>query len=258
MERIKEPRSPGPARLCVGTSGWSYGAWREIFYPKKVRTTYERLAFYSESFNSVEVNYSFYHLPKPETCAKWSETVPPDFVFAMKASRLITHIRRLEGVEEAWEKFLGSLRSLGKRLGPILFQFPASFQADPDRLSRFLALVRRNRGSPHIRPVFEFRHPLWFTEKTYGILRDAHATLCIAHSARYPYIEEVTAGLVYYRFHGPKELFASRYTDAQLQSWATQMRGHLAAGRSVCAYFNNDVHGYAVENARTLRDLIEG
>lgn len=257
MAGARRRKPTGATPLYVGTSGCSYGAWGEIFYPQKVRSSSERLAFYSQSFNTVEVNYSFYHLPKPDTCAKWGETVPASFVFALKASRFITHIRRLDGVEEAWEKFLTSVRTLGNRLGPILFQFPASFQADPARLARFLALVRRDRGTPRIHPVLEFRHPSWFTEATYGILRGARATLCIAHSSRYPCVEEVTADLVYYRFHGPKELFASRYTNRQLQSWATRMRRDLDAGKTVCAYFNNDVRAYAVENARTLRDLVE-
>ncbi len=246
------------ANLYIGTSGWAYGAWGEIFYPKKVRSTYERLAFYSKSFNAVEVNYSFYHLPKPETCTKWAQTVPKGFLFAVKASRFITHIRRLEGVEEAWEKFIANIRSIGDHLGPILFQFPPSLQTDQDRLAKFLALVKRDRRTPLIRPVFEFRHPSWFNKATYDVLRKARATLCIAHSSRYPCVEEVTADLVYYRFHGPKEFFASKYSKQQLQSWATRMRRHLDTGRTVHVYFNNDWHGYAVENAITLRELLEG
>lgn len=246
------------ADLYVGTSGWAYGAWGEIFYPKKVRSTYDRLAFYSKSFNAVEVNYSFYHLPKPETCTRWAATVPKGFLFAVKASRFITHVRRLEGVEEAWGNFVASIRSIGDRLGPILFQFPPSLRADPDRLARFLALVKRDRRAPKIRPVFEFRHGSWFTQATYDVLRKAPATLVIAHSSRYPCVEEVTADLVYYRFHGPKEFFASKYSNQELESWAEKMRHHLETGRIVHAYFNNDWHGYAVENARTLRELLEG
>jgi uncharacterized protein YecE (DUF72 family) len=251
-------RAERGGRLHIGTAGWSYGGWEKIFYPAKVKSAYERLAFYAQSFNAVEVNYSFYHLPKPETCTKWADAVPKHFLFAVKASRFITHIKRLERVEEAWEKLLGSVRALGDRLGPILFQLPPSFQADLDRIEHFLNVVRGNRKSPRIRPVFEFRHRSWFTEATYDILRKADATLCIAHSSRYPYAEQVTADLVYYRFHGPKTLFASKYSDKQLHSWAVQIRRHLDAGRTVHAYFNNDVHGYAVENARTLQKMVRG
>lgn len=250
-------KSRGASRLYVGTSGWAYGAWGEIFYPKKVRSTYERLAFYSKFFNAVEVNYSFYHLPTPETCTKWAAAVPKGFLLAFKASRFITHIRRLEGVEEAWGRFIANIRSIEDRLGPILFQFPASFRADEDRLARFLALLKRDGRTPRTRPVFEFRHRSWFSKATYSTLRKAGATLCIAHSSRYPCVEEVTADLVYYRFHGPKEFFASKYSKRELQSWAMKMRRHLDAGRTVHAYFNNDWHAYAVENARTLRELLE-
>lgn len=216
--------------LHVGTSGWSYGEW--------------------------EVNYSFYHLPKPETYQKWAGAVPPEFLFAVKASRFITHILKLIGVKESWEKFLTGARTLGERLGPILFQFPPSLRADPKRLSRFLDLLRKDTGSPPIRPVFEFRHLTWFTETTYEILREAKASLCIAHSARYPCVEEVTADLVYHRFHGPKELFASRYSDEELRSWAKWIKSLLSSGKTVYAYFNSTLNGYAVENARTLRRFI--
>lgn len=258
MRGTRKHSSKEAGRLYVGTAGWSYGGWDKVFYPEKVKSTYERLAFYAHVFNAVEVNYSFYRLPKPESCAKWADTVPRHFVFAVKASRFITHVRRLEGVEEAWEKFLASVRALGDRLRPILFQFPPSFQADLDRLERFLSLVKRDRKTPLVRPVFEFRHRSWFTEASYDILRKAGATVCIAHSSRYPYVEQVTADLVYYRFHGPKELFASKYGDEHLHSWAAQMRQHLGAGKTVHAYFNNDVHGYAVENARTLQEMVRG
>ena len=241
----------------MGTAGWIYGGWGKIFYPATVKTTDDRLAFYARSFNAVEVNYSFYHLPKAETCARWVARVPGSFLFAVKASRFITHIRKLVDVEEAWEKFLASVRALGDRLGPILLQFPPSFQLDHARLKRFLGLVHRHRKASRVHPVFEFRHRSWFTEATYDLLRDAGATLCIAHSSRYPSVEVVTADLIYYRFHGPKELFASRYSDEQLADWAARMREHIDAGKTVHAYFNNDVHGYAVENARTLRALVE-
>jgi len=243
--------------LYVGTSGWAYKAWGEIFYPKEVRSTYDRLAFYAKTFNAVEVNYSFYHLPKPATCIKWAETVPKGFLFSVKASRFITHIRRLEGIEEAWEQFAANIRGIGDRLGPVLFQLPPSLQADPDRLGRFLGLLRRDRRTPRVHPVFEFRHRSWFTKGTYDVLGKTGATLCIAHSSRYPCVEEVTADLAYYRFHGPKEFFASKYSQQELESWAAKIRRHVEAGRTVHAYFNNDWHGYAVENARTLRELLE-
>ncbi len=250
-EWVRQPK------ILIGTSGWSYGGWDGLFYPEDVRSTVDRLSFYARHFRTVEVNYSFYHLPKPETYVRWASAVPEDFLFAVKASRFITHVKRLEGVGEAWERFAENAKALDKRLGPVLFQFPASFRIDLGRLSRFLDLVCRAGGVPAIHPVFEFRHSSWFCEKVYSVLREADAALCIAHSSRYPCEEVVTASIAYYRFHGPDELFASSYADKDLASWAKRMRADLEEGRTVYAYFNNDVNGYAVENARTLRQLVE-
>lgn len=244
--------------LHIGTSGWSYGEWDRVFYPEGVKSTQDRLAFYAKHFDTVEVNYSFYHLPKPETYQKWAAAVSPGFLFAVKASRFITHILKLVGVKESWEKFLTGARTLGERLGPILFQFPPSLRADLKRLSRFSDHLLKDTGSPPVQPVFEFRHPSWFTETTYSILRKAQASLCIAQSTRYPCVEEVTGNLVYYRFHGPKELFASRYSDEELASWAKRIKPLLLSGKTVYIYFNNTLNGYAVENARTLRRFIVG
>lgn len=243
--------------LWVGTSGWSYGEWDRIFYPKGTKATQDRLAFYAKHFNTVEVNYSFYHLPKPATYQKWADAAPKDFIFSVKTSRYITHIRRLQRVANAWKKFMDGARTLEDRLGPVLVQFPPGFRADPKRLSRFLDLLRRHSPVRPIHPVFEFRHPSWFTEAIYSILRKAGAALCIAHSSRYPCVEAITTGIVYYRFHGPKELFASRYSDAELRSWAKRIRPLLDDGNTVYIYFNNTLNGYAIKNAGTLRRLIE-
>lgn len=242
--------------MHIGTSGWGYGDWDRVFYPEGVKSTQDRLGFYARHFHTVEVNYSFYHLPKPETYQKWAAVVPPDFIFAVKASRFITHIQKLQGVKESWSKFIANARVLGDRLGPILFQFPPSFKADPKRLSRFLDLLRKET-EPSIPPVFEFRHTSWFAKEIYTILSEAGASLCISHSSRYPCVEEVTSNLVYYRFHGPKELFASCYSDAELKYWAKKIKPLLKSGKAIYIYFNNTLNGYAVENARTMSGLIQ-
>jgi uncharacterized protein YecE (DUF72 family) len=258
-ERITSSGAGAPG-LHIGTSGWSYGGWDRLFYPAGVKTAEARLSYYAGYFDTVEVNYSFYHLPKTATYEKWMKTVPADFAFAVKASRYMTHILRLQRAGEAWARFFSSARTLGRRLGPILFQLPPSFRADPSRLSRFLKAIRRDSTVP-VLPVFEFRHPSWFTETTYAVLHEAGAALCIAHSSRYPCVEESsateTASFVYYRFHGPGELFASRYADRELRIWAKRIRLHWTRGAAVYVYFNNDVNGYAVDNARTLRRLID-
>jgi uncharacterized protein YecE (DUF72 family) len=173
----------------------------------------------------------------------------------VKASRYITHILRLKGASAAWKRFLTNARVLRTKLGPVLFQLPPSFKADPQRLSRFLSIVKHSRGG-RLRPVFEFRHPSWFSEETYAILRKANAALCIADSSRYPSGDAATADFAYYRFHGPGELFASKYSDRQLRAWAKRIRFHLDDGLEVFVFFNNDFNGYALENARTLRAIL--
>jgi uncharacterized protein YecE (DUF72 family) len=242
----------------VGTSGWTYSSWKGAFYPEDL-PSHRYLEFYARAFDTTEVNYSFYHLPRPTTYEKWAAQVPEDFVFAVKASRFITHIKRLIDVEEAWSKFLKNALSLGNHLGPVLFQFPASFHCDLSRLSVFLEMARRLAPEAYpLRLVFEFRHPSWFSDETYRLLKGHNAALCIADSPDYPRQDLVTADFVYLRFHGRTRLFASSYTEAELAEEARKIEGYLREGLDVFAYFNNDAEGYAVENARMLRRLVEG
>lgn len=209
--------------ICwIGTSGWTYPSWRGVFYLDNLPSR-DYLAFYAQEFATTEVNYSFYHLPKPETYAKWAGQVPAGFLFSLKASRLITHIKRLSGVAEPWRLFVERARGLGPRLGPILLQFPPSLRKDRARLERFLNLAGRDAGkAASIRLVFEFRHESWFTEEIYRLLRRHGAALCIADSPRYPRRDVLTAEFTYLRFHGRTELFASKYSHAELQERVCQ------------------------------------
>ncbi|WP_447974299.1 DUF72 domain-containing protein [Nitrospira sp. Kam-Ns4a] len=246
------------ARAFVGTSGWNYPGWRGTFYPEDLPSR-RYLAFYAGEFGTTEVNYSFYHLPKPQTYANWAAQVPEGFVFAVKASRLVTHIKRLKGVEEPWGKFVEHARALGERLGPILLQFPPSWAKDEMRLAAFLALAQEAaQGKTGLRLVFEFRHESWFVEPVYRLLRRHGAALCIADSPRYPRRDVMTADFAYFRFHGRTKLFASRYTEAELAAEARAMRRFLKNGLDVYAYFNNDAEGHAVANARALKALLVG
>lgn len=240
------------ARVLVGTSGWSYSSWRKDFYPKKLPAN-QFLEFYAKQFPTAEINNSFYHLPKPETYAKWAAQVPKDFVFAVKASRFITHIKRLLDVKEAWGRFLGNTRSLRPHLGPILFQFPESFRCDRDRLEKFLRIV----GKSGERLVFEFRHESWFTNETYQLLTHHNAALCIADSPKYPRKDVLTADFGYVRFHGRTKLFTSSYTKAQLAAEAKKIKRYVKEGKEIFVYFNNDAKGAATRNAGTLRTLLE-
>ncbi len=245
------------AQWFVGTSGWTYASWRGTFYPKDLPSR-RFLEFYAREFATTEVNYSFYRLPKVETYTNWAGQVSEEFLFAVKTSRLITHVKRLLDVEEAWHAFVQSALALGSRLGPLLLQFPPSFKQDRRRLATFLDMVRGvSSANPPLQLVFEFRHESWFTEEIYRLLKRHHAALCCADSPRYPRRDVSTTDFMYFRFHGRSQLFASRYTEAELRNEARNMTRYLRDGLDVYAYFNNDAEGHAVANARTLRTLLD-
>ncbi len=244
------------ARLFIGTSGWNYYDWKGPFYPLDLKPK-EYLAYYAKYFLTTEVNYSFYHLPKPSTYQNWATQVPADFIFALKASRTITHIRRLKEVGDLWQQFLDNASVLGSKLGPILLQFPPSLRKNIELLAAFLQTRDQPERFKSCRLALEFRHESWFDRETCELLKKHGSALVIAHSQRYPQAPYVpTAHFVYVRLHGPGALFASPYSENQLLEWAAQVRSWLGAGKSVYVYFNNDFHGYALENARTLAQLI--
>lgn len=239
-----------PAEARIGTSGWNYQHWRGILYPPGLRSS-QWLAHYANSFNTVELNTSFYRVPKAETFARWRDATPENFVFSVKVDRRITHYGKLEGVESLWRDFLARCGNLGGKLGCLLFQFPATFGPDVDRLKRFLGSV-----GPELRCAFEFRHAGWFCEDVYRVLQHCRQALCRASSPRWPDVDVATANFVYVRMHGGSALYSSCYTDDELKKCAAGLRPHLRAGRDVFVYFNNDAHGYAVENALMLRGLL--
>lgn len=259
---MRKARTKG--KLWIGTSGWSYD-WG-AFYPDGLPAG-RRLAFYSARFGSAEANFSFYRLPREATYAKWRDETPDGFVFALKLSRYVTHIKRLKGTAGPLKVFLARATALGKKWGPILVQLPPSLRVDAKRISVFLASAERAKaklGLRGLRLAFEFRHPTWFDEsaardKALAVLKEHNAAFVFAHSARYPYPadEPVTADFVYLRFHGPKALFASRYGPAALRPWAGKIGRWRLRGLDVHAYFNNDAAGYAVEDAATLTRLLE-
>ena len=250
---VRRQKRIAMADIWVGLSGWSYANWRGAFYPPALPSR-EYLAFYAQEFATTEINSSFYHFPRPETYTRWAEQVPPGFVFAVKANRVLTHSRRLQEVEEPWQRFVQSVQALGAHRGPILFQFPASFQCEAQRLADFLRLVRGN--AVELRLVCEFRHASWFTEAIYRLLRRYRVALCSSDSARYPRHDILTTDFAYYRLHGRPELFASPYSEADLEREAQQLRKYTDAGVDVYVYFNNTKAGHAIANARTLLALL--
>lgn len=238
--------------LFIGTSGWVYSHWEGIFYPENLPSK-DKLKYFSQHFKTTEINYSFYHLPRSSTYQNWYSQTPEDFLFAVKTSRFITHIKRLKGVKEAWKTFIENALNLKEKLGPILFQFPPSFRANETEIKKledFLKLITKNK----LRYAFEFRHKSWCDKKVYNLLKKYKVVWVIADSPSYPKAEVVTADFVYLRMHGSKVLFTSNYTKKELQDLAQKIKKWRKIV-DVYIYFNNDAMGYAIENAKELLKL---
>jgi uncharacterized protein YecE (DUF72 family) len=239
------------ASVYVGTSGWNYREWRGSFFPADLPTK-RWLSFYASRFNSVEINYTFYRLPTKETCEAWYRQTPAKFRFVVKASRYITHIKRLREARQSWSDFLERVLVLKEKLGPILLQFPSNFRASEANLQTIDEFLKyAGHASSHL--ALEFRDRSCFGLEMLGLLRSHHAALVISQSSKYPLPESVaTSDFGYFRFHGPREMFASSYSDADLERWANKMTAFLSAGHDVYAYFNNDSGGHAPRNAQVL------
>lgn len=245
------------ARFCVGTSGYNYSHWRGRFYPEGLPST-DWIAYYAREFSTVELNVTFYRLPLAKTFANWYERTPSGFFFALKGSRLVTHLKRLAGVEETVCRFFERAAGLKEKLGVVLWQLPPGLKADGARLAAFCELLAADPVASNVRHAFEFRHQSWFVPEVYEILARHRHALCVADGPRWPKAREVTADFVYLRFHGSRKLYSSGYTSEELAGWAEQIRDWLDRGYDVYAYFNNDAEGYAVANARELRSLVAG
>ena len=237
------------AELFIGTSGWCYAHWAGTFYPPEVPKA-RWLEYYHRHFATVELNSSFYGLPKETTFRKWRERVPEKFIFAVKANRYITHVKKLSEPAESVELFLSRARLLGDKLGPILFQTPASLKVRQDKLEQILRL--RPEG---LRFCFEFRHISWFCKEVYDLLSRYNGALCIADSPAFPRATGRTADFSYLRLHGSTILYRSRYSPDELRIWAKRIRRILDEDADVYVYFDNDAGGYAVMNALELASL---
>lgn len=253
---MKKEGNPTRARLYIGTSGWAYGHWRQIFYPESLPAK-DRLKYYARHFRTTEINYSFYHLPRPATYLKWFSETPEGFVFAVKVSRLITHVKKLGDVREAWAKFIEQALNLREKLGPLLFQFPPSFQAEGEGYQRLKDFLSSKPGQ-NLRFAFEFRHKSWCNQQIYDLLKEHNAAWVIADSSRYPKAKSITADFVYIRMHGPKAMFSSLYSGEELDELTQEIKLWLSSGLDVYVYFNNDFHGFAIANARELVLKLEG
>jgi uncharacterized protein YecE (DUF72 family) len=215
---------------------------------------------YARHFATVEINYSFYRLPAEKTFDHWQAQAPPEFIYAVKANRFLTHVKRLKDVAEPLERFLSRARRLGDRLGPILWQLPPRWRADPARLETFATLLSADpstRSGRSLAHVFEFRDPSWFIPPVREILERVGLSCCIFDMPDLSCPRWVTSEVVYLRFHGAGMLYAGRYGRVELLSWAECVQEWLSEGRMVYAYFNNDAFGHALEDARLLRELVK-
>ena len=241
------------AQILIGTSGWVYGAWKTVFYPPALPDA-QRLAYYANRFQTTEVNYSFYHVPSAETYKRWLKLVPPDFIFTLKANRLITHVARLRQVDSMWSDLTRGAAALGRHLGPILLQLPPSFRKDHTTLISFLEMTSALSGLPRL--AIEFRHASWFSEETYRLLRRYRAALVIADGPLFPRVDEVTTDFAYLRFHGRTPREAPWYADGQLEREARFIEQLACNGIDSYVYFNNDALAHAPMNAARLGEFL--
>jgi uncharacterized protein YecE (DUF72 family) len=239
-----------PAPPHIGCSGWLYRHWRGGFYPEKMAQK-GWFAHYASVFDTVELNTSFYHLPKPETFTKWRDQAPFGFRYAVKAPRFITHMKKLKECGEPVETFLARARNLGEALGPILYQLPPRWAFDRERLISFLALLPTD-----LLHVFEFREPSWMEDSVLDLL-DAHRISYCAHDMQGMKPPRRAVGPVaYVRFHGGTGKYSGRYPDEDLLGWSDWLAAEARGGREIWAYFNNDIGGAAIHDALTLRAML--
>lgn len=239
-------------RILVGTSGWAYDHWTPSFYPRELRAE-NRLPFLAERLPSVEINRSFYSLPRAEVVSTWRDATPADFVFAFKASRYLTHMKKLKDTSESLATLLKSARTLGGKLGPVLFQLPPGWRCDAGRLRGFLEALPEG-----LRCAFEFRDASWYASEVLELLADHGVAFCIYELAGHASPKETTADFVYVRLHGPESAYEGDYTGEVLEGWAHTLSSWAREGRDVFCYFDNDQAGYAAHNAVSLWGMVQG
>jgi uncharacterized protein YecE (DUF72 family) len=238
--------------IHIGTSGWSYDHWQGILYPHGIPQR-ERLTYYVQRYQTVEVNSTFYHWPADSIFASWHRRVPDNFLLTIKAPRGLTHGARLYAPEAWLTRISRGLRHLGRKRGVLLVQSPPEMAYDHSRLAYFLQQI-----PPWLHVAVEFRHPSWHREEVFTLLEQRGAAYCVMSGAGLPCILRATAPFVYVRLHGPdpRHMYAGSYSDDSLHWWAERVREWAGMGRDVFVYFNNDGDGNAVHNATTLRQLL--
>ena len=238
-------------KIHIGTSGWHYKHWKGSFYPAETKDK-DQFSEYLKHFSSVEINNSFYHLPSAETFTAWAKATPAGFIFSVKASRFITHMKKLKVDEASIETFLSRTRNLKNKLGPVLFQLPPNWKVNIQRLEEFLELLPTGH-----RYVFELRNDTWHTDEIFSMLKKYNCAFCIYELERKITPLQVTSDFVYVRLHGPGDKYQGSYPETTLEEWKKVCRGWQDTGKDVYVYFDNDQAGYAAFNAERLIQLVK-
>lgn len=241
----------GSKQIRIGTSGWNYDHWRGPFYPEDLPHK-KWLDFYCKRFKTVEVNNSFYQLPSEKTFESWRENSPSGFIFAVKASRYITHMKKLNDPKDALKNFFKRVEILGDKLGPVLFQLPPRWKSNPGRLKSFLKLLSKD-----YRYTFEFRDQSWWNEEIYQILSEYNAAFCIFELAGEITPKEITANFIYIRLHGPGDKYQGQYDGQTLGGWAGAFANWSKKVKTIYCYFDNDQNGYAAQDAQRLQEMVK-
>ena len=237
-------------KLQIGTSGWVYKHWMGIFYPLHLPSN-QQLSFYAQNFSTVEINFSFYRLPERSVFESWREQTPSGFLFAVKGSRYLTHMKKLKDPQEPLSRLMERVEGLQEKLGPILFQFPHTWHLNLERLQSFLELLQTYGQQ---RFTFEFRHSSWLIPQVYKLLENAGAALCLPVSPTVPLDVRLTAPWTYIRMHTGQ--YGVGYSDEELSIWANRIRLFLQQEADVYIYFNNDPDGHAIRDAQHLCRLL--
>ena len=236
--------------IRIGTSGWYYDHWKELFYPAGLPKS-KWFEHYAQHFDTVEINNTFYHLPKEQTIQRWHAIAPQGFLYAVKANRYITHIKRLKDASEPLGRFFERVGLLKNTLGPILYQLPPSLHKDLDLLASFIKLLPKRKEA-----VFEFRHKSWYEDDTFELLSKLGVGFCIHDMPGKESPRVVTGETIYIRFHGTTGRYAGSYPKSALGKWSEWLKDHSKKLRAIYAYFNNDIDGHAIKNAMQLRKLM--
>jgi uncharacterized protein YecE (DUF72 family) len=240
------------SELRIGCSGWNYGHWRERVYPKGLPPK-RWLEHYAGLFDTVEINNTFYRLPTVSAVQGWIDQSPPGFLFAVKSSRYLTHLKRLTDLDAGLARFYERIEPLVRspKMGPVLWQLPPNFKRDDERLNSALASLPRGRH------CFEFRHPSWYADEVYELLRRRKVALVIPDGPKYPFRElEVTADWMFVRFHHGSRGRRGNYSEREIREWAERIGAWRDDELDVYAYYNNDWEGYAVKNGLRLKELL--